>query len=313
MTSAMGDEFELGEELKSFVEERLGNPFASDTPDEPVTDPDDEPVPDSTEPADEPENPVEPVSEPTPDDGSVTLPNGAILSREEALSYAQFDALLRNDPELFRTITETIQGRAASAGAQTQAPSSRAPALPEFDEDDLRDPNVRSLYDAARQQQEYINQLDARLNQLHNVTIAQQQEELQSLITSTRGEFATKHNLSREEMDKIQGTAERLNVIPSLMRGVDPITGQASPRNRTQALSRAFDIAYNFIPEFRDRSIAEAVKERAKATKRKQRLAGVGGSSGGVPKNEPMPTNDIERRNAMIREVAEAMGEHRPE
>lgn len=307
------NDFTLDDDLRAFVEERLGTPFNQDEPDdtpvEPSEEPDEPPEPDTEEPADEPTEPTEPDSEPS----GVTLPDGTVLTNEEALSYAQFDALLRNDPELFRVITETIQGRAASApGAQAQAPP-RAPALPEFTDDDLTDPAVRSLYETARQQREYIEQMDARLNQVRDITIQQQHEELAALIDSKSGEFATKHNLTRDEMARVRGTAERLNVIPSLMRGIDPITGKPSPRDRGTAISRAYDIAYNFIPEFHDRAIAEAVKDRAKSTKRKQRLAGIGGSSGGVPKNEPVPTTDQGRREAMIREVAEAMGDHRPE
>jgi hypothetical protein len=318
----MPDEFELDEEFKAFVEERLG-PFDQDEtpPAEPTEspEPDEEevPVPDTDEPdessEEEEEQPLEEPGEPG-EPASVHLAPGVDVPPEVALSYAQFDALLKNDPELFRLINETVQGRVAGVQPQTtQAPAPSLPTLPDLTEDDLVDENTRALYEYAKSQQQHITNLDARLKQVSDITINREQEELQSLIRSTRSKFQTDHDLTGVQMDQVQAVAERLNVIPSLMRGIDPITGTASPRDRTVALNRALDIAYNFIPEFRDKAINEAVSQRAKSTRRKQRLAGISGTGGSMPKNEPVPTDERSRRAAMIREVAEAMGEHRPE
>lgn len=313
-------DYELDDELKSFVEERLGSPFGEeggggedeDEGDElEAPEPDEEPVPVST-PDELPETPEAPAGQPS-EDGLIHVAPGVDLPREAALSYAQFDALLRNDPELFQLINETVQGRRAGTTQPTQPSVTPAPSLPELGEDDLLDPAVKSLYETARSQQQYIENLNARLQQVTDVTIARQQEEFQAVLDSTRASFATEHNLSKSQMDQVQATAERLNVVPSLMRGVDPVSGMPVPRDRTTALTRAFDIAFNYIPEFREKALAEAVSSRAKSTRRKQKLAGVSGSGGGMPKSEPIPTNEHERRQAMIKEVAEAMGEHRPE
>lgn len=304
------DDFELDAELQAFVEERLGSPFdeTPTEPDEPEPDEEVEPVEVPDESPDEIPEPTEQPSEPS----TVQLAPGVELPKDIALSYAQFDALLRNDPELFKLINETVQGRRAG-GTATQPTVPPAPSIPELDVDEFTDPAVKSLYEAARAQQATINDLNSRLQQVTDVTLTRENEEFQSLLNHTRETFSKEHNLTRSQMDQIQATAERLNVVPSLMRGIDPITGTTSPRDRGVALNRAFDIAFNYIPEFREKAVAEAVQARAKSTRRKQKLAGVSGSSGGVPKSEPVPTNERERRAAMIKEVAEAMGEHRPE
>lgn len=312
----MADEFELDDELKTFVEERLGQPFSDETPTEPESpEPEEEPVPVSTL-DDEPETPQEPTQpeSESPSDLLDVAP-GVQLPKDVALSYAQFDALLRNDPELFRLINETVQGRGAG-GVSTQPtlpPAPTLPTLPQLADDDLTDPALKSLYDTARSQQALINDLQSRLQQVSDVTLTREHEEFQSLLNTTRASFSKQHDLTKQQMDQVQATAERLNVVPSLMRGIDPITGTTTPRDRSTALTRAFDIAFNYIPEFREKALAEAVQARAKSSRRKQKLAGVSGAGGGMPRTEPVPTNERERRDAMIREVAEAMGEHRPE
>lgn len=309
------DETELDDELRSFVEERLGHPFTDETPTEP--DEPEGPEPDEeVEPVEVPDEPPDEVPEPTEqpsEEDAFQVAPGVSLPKDVALSYAQFDALLRNDPELFRLINETVQGRRAGAPSATQPTAPPAPSLPEITIDEYTDPNLRALYETARAQQQYITDLNARLQQVSDVTITREREEFQSLLQTTRENFSRQHSLTRAQMDQVQATAERLNVVPSLMRGVDPITGTVAPRDRASALSRAFDIAFNYIPEFREKALAEAVQARAKSSRRKQKLAGVSGSGGGMPKSEPVPSNERERRLAMIKEVAEAMGEHRPE
>jgi hypothetical protein len=92
------------------------------------------------------------------------------------------------------------------------------------------------------------------------------------------------------------------------MAGTDPITGQPVPVDREFAVRRALEIAYYSVPDYRNREYQSQVKSRAQDQQRKQRLAGIGGSSGSVPRQTPIPNTPHERLDAARREMAEYMG-----
>lgn len=324
-----GEEYELDPELQEFVEARLGRSVIDldalhASQDDPGDDETDEPDEETEEAPGEPDTPEEPgegddEGEPgPPPEGTplshpsayIDLGDGRVLPRAQALAYYDVDSILNDDPELRQQIDDLVRGRAAGGGAQPHSPATPPPAvLPEIPEEYLEDEAVKALYDLAKQQQEQYAQMDQRLKQLSDVTINREAEEVMSMIQNTKVSYSKEHNLTDDEMEKVASVAERLNVVPALMQGVDPITGEHVPRDRTQALQRAFDIAYNYLPEFREREVERAVAERAKSQRRKQRLAGVSGTSGSVPKNAPAPRNEQERRSAMINAVAEMIGQ----
>lgn len=301
----MAEEFELDPELKAYVEETLGNPFG-ETPTEP--DPAEE-APDEQPPADPGEEVGEEEEEgdgTTPSD--VPLPSsiievapGVAITRDQALSYYQFDALLKGRPELANEINDLVNGRPREVAAPEPA-STSLEIPPEYADD----PAIRPLYDAYAQQTQRIADLQKRYDEINDRTVVRDQEEIQSLIDQTRVRFQQEHGLSADEMAKVSATTERLNVLPSLLNGVDPITGQTGPRDRGVALTRAFEIAYWYLPEMRDKALQGQVSARAKSTQRKQRLAGVSGGGGGSVRQEvdPRKMTATERRDAMIREVA---------
>jgi hypothetical protein len=308
----MADELALDPELQAFVEERLGPFTDTDVPNEPdeSTEPDEVPeeVPDEGEPS----APVGPgTEEPPPEEpqsGIVEIAPGVAVTREQALSYYQLDALLRDNPDLFREVSEVLNRKSSGRGVTAGPPETPLPATLDIPADEFIDDRTRALYDAYNQQRAYIETMNQRLDALNDITVAQQREEIGALVLATKEQFAKEHNLTPAEATEVEQIAGRLNVLPSLMQGTDPLTGQPQQRSRTEALHRAFEIAYWQAPKYRERALADQVAERAKSTRRKQRLAGVSGGGGSVPKNMPAPKNEQERRAAMIREVAAAMG-----
>lgn len=252
------------------------------------------------EPSQAPESQADPLIELAP---------GISIPRESALSYWQFESILRADPELRRTVDERIRLlRGETAGGGSASPHEPSPVLPELDEDSLEDPALKALYDYAKAQQQHNAALEQRVRQLSDVTISRESEELAALVTREKDSFQKSHSLTPDEMNRVESVALRLNVVPALMQGVDPVTGAAVPRDRTAAIQRAYEIAYYWLPEFREREFQAAVQDRAKSQQRKQRMAGIGGSSGSVPKQAPALRTEADRRKAMIAEVATMMG-----
>lgn len=325
----MDNDFELDADLLAVVEQKFPKIIDLDALHEEETDPsadegpeDEEPdqeEPDATEPAGEPEQEPEPgTGEPEPsasgDAQLIELAPGVTIPKDQALAYYQFDAILRGDEELQKLIDERVRGQATGDGeTRTQQQTPSPSPLPELTEEDLEDPTIAALYNTAKQQQEYLQSVEQRLSQLSDVTITREAEEITSLIQTTKANYATAHNLTSDEVEKVAAVAERLELVPALLKGVDPVTGEVVPRDRTAVLTRALDIAYWYLPEFRERELSQQVTERAKSARRKQRLAGVSGTSGSVPKGTPQPQNEQQRRQAMIADVAEMLGQNREE
>lgn len=299
-------DFEMDADLQAYVEERLGHPFEEeegqdgDAPDEEA--PEEEPAPDEGE--GEEESPPAP-SEPSPSNILEVAP-GVAITREQALSYYEFDALLRGRPDLAQEITALVNGHPREAGEQQPAtPASLN--LPEGYEDD---PYVKPVYDAYNASIDQLKAMQQRLDELERATTQRDNEEMNVLIDTQRIRFQQENSLTDDEMNHVVETAGRLNVLPALINGTDPITGQAEPRDRATALHRAFEIAYWSLPEMRDRALQTQVTKRATTTRRKQRLAGVSGGGGGaVAQNtDPRSMSPLERRAAMIAEVAGLTG-----
>jgi hypothetical protein len=91
------------------------------------------------------------------------------------------------------------------------------------------------------------------------------------------------------------------------MNGVHPVTGLPVRPDPAEAVRTALSVAYYATPSARQLEEQRVVARAQADQTRKQKLAGVGGSSASVPRNPPAPTTDAGRRDAMTREVGEML------
>lgn len=271
-----------------------------------------------------------PVTPPAPQFVEVNVNGQAVqVPVDRVLAYEEFNARLAADPNLQRIIQEYVTtGRVSGqnvgeggivpaaqpspAPQQQQAQSPFANPPEEFQDD----PALMALW---RAQEAAYN---ANQSQIAALVQAQQAQQQQAMVEAQRrneqyaeagvAQFHTRYNtLSAEEVAQLRGVAARMNVIPSLLSGIDPVTGGVAPTDPIRVVERAMEIAYNTIPEYRTRETQQATtaaqQQAAQANQRKRKAGSLSGSSGSVPRTTPAPTTPQGQRQAMLAEVGEMM------
>jgi hypothetical protein len=261
------------------------------------------PPPDLDQPAAEPATeepqtaPEVPPSSTPPE--SIDFGDGLKLDREQARIYAEFHQFLQDNPEFAEV------SRDAWIKVQKDKEEPPTPIVPE--ELDLDDPNVKFLWDQLQSTRQDLDAALQRITSSEAVISTQAQATTESLVNRAVASFQKQHDLSPDQMNQIRGVASRLEVLPSLMAPVDPITGQARKVDPLAAIESALDTAYWSMPEYRDAELERLTEQRAADDKRKRNLSSLGGSSGSVPRTPPKPQTKEELRQAMVAEITEAM------
>lgn len=253
---------------------------------EPPTSP---PVEESDEP---PAPPAEPESAPTS------------LSDAEVAQLVAFRDELRENPELASLVSNYFAGQQPPAPApessQPVPPEPTAPASPALTPPpdlDLDDPAIKAVWEANVANHQRIAQLESMFQVQQQQARLAQSAQSESFYNRATESFRQSHNLEKSDIDRISQVAARMGVLPSLMSGVDPITGLPSRPDPLTALDRALQIAYDQLPEYHP-------EQTEKNTQRKQRLAAVSGRSGSVPRATPVPTDAAGKTAMLITEVA---------
>lgn len=250
----------------------------------------------------------------------IDLGDGVVVPRERVLAYEEFNARLADDPTLRSLIQEYVTtGRVPGRGDEGVAPTPQAttpsaPAPTPYDNppaDYADDPAFMAIWEANKaaynaqqatiaqliQAQQFTQQRDAEAEQQRNVAIVNQAAEA----------FKTARGLTDDDVMKLRTTAARLNVVDSLLSGIDPLTGAPSNPDPIQAVQRALEIAYYSMPEYRNRDITNAQQQQRDEKKRKAKVGSLSGSSGSVPRTTPAPTTPEGNRAAMLAEVGQMM------
>lgn len=249
----------------------------------------------------------------------IDLGNDLSLTRAEAEQWANFGHFLRANPDTAQAIAAVLEaaetGQPVPPAQAPQAPAggpetgSQAPTVDATPPEglDLDDPAIKFLWDQHVAQQTVVADLQAQVGRTQDFVTNQQMQQTESMLNTATAAFAEKHHLTAEEMQKVRDVTGRLQVLPALLSPFDPITAAPRQIDPLAAMDEAFMMAMWNIPEFREREVAARVEEQKVDTKRKGKLASLGGTSGSIPRTPAAPTNKQERTAAMVAEVAEMM------
>ena len=248
-----------------------------------VEEPEDEPEPEPSEPAEpepEPEEPEapEPVAEAADEWISI---DGRAVPVAEARSMLELRQYLARNPEKAEAVRRAVEGE----------PEPEPPAEPQPPEwMDLDDPSQRFMWETLKTQSSQIAQL--------------QQQQSAQLAETARGRAVSEVNVAMDTFRRNHPelTEDDIQTVRTHAVGLNIIGGLSAGRNGTDAVLKALDIAYLDLPDFRARAKGEPTptEQRAKASAdRKQKLSGLAGGSGSAPKQPaatPRPTSDREMR-----------------
>lgn len=293
------------------------------TPPEPT-----EPAAATTEPTaaeDDPEVTTEPEPDPEPVQSPVevlTLPDGRVLTLEDAERFAEFESTILRDPR-FQTAYDQAFGTAAPAATPTLPPTTEAPAVPappalppEFADELADNPIVKVLWDRIQEQELASQKLQQEQARIMESTQAQrdaidnyERNNAATLVNQARFNYQREHKLTQKEMDRVFDTTVNmfdLNKIVSLP--FDPRTGEMETPDPVRRLEMVFDSAYKAIPEFFEREQTLRVTAAKADAERKSKLTSLSSSGSSAPPPTPVDNTDpAARRSAFLADTAAAL------
>lgn len=231
----------------------------------------------------------------------------AALQRPEPQIPAGGDGSATGEPTSAPVAPPAAAAPAAQEPAAQVTEPPAAPAQFQIPQELLDDPELAPFVNIIRGQQATLDQQQAAITTLHDITVNREMEAIQSRVAAGITRFKTEKSLDDEAVHKINMVAANLQIMPSLASGTDPLTGQTIPRDPEQAAYRALEIAFWQMPEYREAAIQQEAVNRAKDSKRKQRLAGVSSGNGSVARTRTVPTDRRGRELAAVADLREMM------
>jgi hypothetical protein len=164
------------------------------------------------------------------------------------------------------------------------------------------------MWDQVQAQRDTIRRIDERSAAAEQRQIAAMTQENQAIIESVVTSFQDRYQLPDDLTMKVRQAAGRTGAVNSYMNGMDPVTGEQVIPNVHKAVEKALEIGYWMTPETRTFEIRREFQRRSADVERKQKLAGISGASGSVPRTVPQPQPGTpESEAALMREVKEMM------
>jgi hypothetical protein len=255
--------------------------------DEEVEEEEAEPEPEPSEPEEEPEPAVEEV-QPTAEEW-ISI-DGRAVPVAEARSMLELRQYLATHPEKAEAVRRAVEGE----------PAPEAPKEPEPPEwMDLDDPSQRFMWEQFKTQDRQIRSLQEQQSQTAAESARARAINEVNVALDT---FRQSHpELTESDVQEVRTHAVALNIIGGL----------SQTRTGTDAVLKALDIAYLDHPDFAAKAKGEPTAAEAKAQKnaqRKQKLAGLSGSSGSAarqPEAQPKPTTDREAKEQAAKWLSE--------
>lgn len=262
-----------------------------------------EPPPPAVEPPPPTELPFEP-----PDYYDIA---GRRYDRRQAEAWAQFDQMVSSDPQLSQLIQNYLQHKTEPV-APPAPPTPPPPTLPNLDDLDpsYAEP-IQNLYRAYQDQQAVLDRVSRQAAQAETLASQHMQRTYTDIAQGAISEFQKSRNLDDPTMQAVARAARTSGFAEKYMQGTDPLTGLPVQPDPYHAVMSALEAGYLMAPETREivvqRTIADRAARHATDNTRKQKLAGVSGASGSVPRTQTVPTNPQDARAAMTEEVSQML------
>ena len=218
------------------------------------------------------------------------------IPRARVEAYLAFDQRLQSDPELAKLLSDYVQG-GGQPPSQQQAPAQPDPlsTLPEEYRDD---PAILAVVQLMQQQMvpltEQVQRLQAITQQQYDDLAVRNQRDLTAAVDRSIAQFQAAKKLTGEEVTELRKIAADMNVADGLFNKY---------QDAHVATEKALELAYYSTEKFRQREFQVSQQAQQQATRRKQNLNALGGTSGSSPRTTPAPVSAEARRQAMLAEV----------
>lgn len=277
-----------------------------------------EPELEPTEPSPEPEpEPVEPAptpdTEPVPEQGYITPPGGPVWAEDqEQVEYVTLPdgrqipaaVVAMWADEVVKPSQRQPTSAPPTVPQQPQPAPVALPPLPQVTAEDLEmaGPAVQALLIIANQQAQQIRQFQDSLSTYESQVQDRAYRENAEIANSAATNFQRTYNLP----DEIMGAVVRNTQQTDMAWYADQHRNDPKGPDPYKAVEHALDRAYWNTPEARVFEFERQASQRGQAQVRKQKLAGIGGSSGSGPaRNQPVYDESTpEGRHAAAVEVA---------
>lgn len=290
----------------------------------------------TTDPAELPEPPtilttnpdvhsvIDPVQEAVTDPTEQTEPteqapatisiDGRDFPLEDIQGLIQFNDLLATNPALFAHIQEAVRSpltQPYNPNVQ-QIPLEDKPApspVPKFEvpEDlDLDDPSTKFMVDQFQSIQDRYNDLASQNSQFTKYLEDQQAQYINASIATGKAQFQQANpSLTNQDMLLLEEEINRTQLLAGL-RSTNPNLDLAA------ATREAFERSMWAVPEIRDRILHAkeiiSLEEKREEQQRQAKLAALSGTSSSTPRVPP-PATPADRKQQMINDLAQAMGQ----
>lgn len=250
-----------------------------------------------------------PTSAPPPPPDYVELA-GRRYDRAQAEAWAVFDQMVESDPQLRQLLSEYLQKRTRPQ-TPIAAPSAPSQPLPDLPPEYQGDETIMGLHRALQAQQEAIDAVRRQAANAESIASHQVQRTYSDIAQGAISEFQKARQLDDDTMAAVSRVARQSGFAEKYMQGVDPITGARVNPDPYKAVYSALEAGYFMAPETREVEISRAIDQRAARIAedkiRKEKLGGVSGASGSVPRTQTVPQNPRDSKAALLQEVTQMM------
>jgi hypothetical protein len=169
------------------------------------------------------------------------------------------------------------------------------------------------MWDQMQKQQMALNALRLQSQQTAELSTTQAINNYAQAAEAAMSKFRADKQIDDESIWKsVVLSARNTHFADQYMNGIDPLTGAPVKADPYQATLSALEAGYLLSPETRQLEVARRADARARRDAadaiRKEKLGGVSGAAGSVPRTQnAVPSDPRQRHAAMVAEIDEMM------